>query len=151
MLNIMKKLNLVELSGALCVLLLGVAVIVIARDYPMGSLSRMGTGYFPMILGALLLIIGVILVFEVARSTERVVVRIPFRPILMIGLGIITFAFLVERAGLVPATWALVVLGSLAESPFRPVTVLCIAAAMSLIGVLLFVKALGLPLSAFGG
>lgn len=151
MLNVMKKLNVAELVGALCVLCLGVAVIVIARDYPMGSLSRMGTGYFPMILGVLLLLAGVMLIFEVARSPQQVAVHIPFRPILMIGLGIITFAYLVESAGLVPATCALVVLGSLAESPFRPFTVACIAVVMSVIGVLLFVKALGLPLSAFGG
>jgi hypothetical protein len=151
MLNMLRKLNMPELVGAFCVLLLGVAVLVIAKDYPLGSLSRMGTGYFPMILGSLLLLLGVALVFEVARSTQQVVVRIPFRPILMVGLGVITFAYLVEPAGLVPATCALVVLGSLAESPFRPLTTACIAVVMSAIGVLLFVKALGLPLSAFGG
>lgn len=140
-----------DLIAALSVVALGVAVVVIGRSYPVGTLSRMGSGYFPVILGGLLALVGVALIWEAIRAGESALQRIPLRPVLMIGLGVLSFGALVERAGLVPATVALVLLSSLAEPPLRPVSTLVIAAVMSALGVALFIHALALPLNAFGG
>ena len=147
----LKRIDVAELLGAAFVLLLGALVIFIASDYPMGTLNRMGTGYFPMILGVLLLIVGAVLLLEVFTVERETRAPFPFRPMVMVSLGIMAFACLVETLGLVAATVALVAVSSLAESPLRPVTTLIIAVAMSIIGVLVFIKGLGLPLSAFGG
>ncbi|MBZ2187538.1 tripartite tricarboxylate transporter TctB family protein [Alcanivorax sp. JB21] len=147
----LKRLNVPEITGAAFVLLLGVAVIVLAREYPLGSLSRMGSGYFPIILGVLLILMGLVLVWEVMFAPPAEGEAFPFRPVIMVSLGIMTFAFLVERLGMVPAIGALVGLSGMAESPLRPLTLLVIALVMSLLGVLLFIRALGMPLSAFGG
>lgn len=147
----LRRINLPELGGAAFVLFLGASVLYIGSGYSIGSLARMGTGFFPVVLGSLLLFLGALLVLEVWRLPQDGQFRMPFRPILMVGLGIVSFAFLVERAGMVPAICAVVGLSSLAESPIRPITALVLMAAMSLIGVVLFIRLLGLPLSAFGG
>lgn len=146
----LKRVNLSEMAGAAFVILLGVFVMVIGSGYSAGTLSRMGPGYFPLVLGVLLIGLGLALVLEVWRAPRENTIRLPLHPLLMIGTGVICFAFLVERAGIVPAICALVGLSSLAESMIRPGTAIAIAVVMSLMGVFLFVRLLGLPLSAFG-
>ena len=52
----------------------GAAAVLIARDYGMGSSSRMGPAYFPTVLGSLLLLIGVaslVRSFFVRGRTDR--------------------------------------------------------------------------------
>ncbi len=52
----------------------GGAAVLIARDYGMGSSSRMGPGYFPTVLGGLLLLIGIaslVRSFLVTRRADR--------------------------------------------------------------------------------
>jgi hypothetical protein len=39
----------------------GLCAVLVGRDYPMGTALHMGSGYFPFILGALLLILGAII------------------------------------------------------------------------------------------
>ena len=39
---------------------IGIAAIVVARGYTMGTSVRMGPGYFPTMLGALLALVGVV-------------------------------------------------------------------------------------------
>lgn len=146
----LKRVNLSELSGALFVLFLAIFVVVIASDYTIGTLGRMGPGYFPIVLGVLLLGLGVALLAEVWRAPKENAVRLPPRPLVMVSLGVVCFAFLVERAGIVVAICALVGLSSLAESPVRPFTIVIIAAVMSLMGIFVFIRLLGLPLSVFG-
>ena len=55
----------------------GVLAIVISRDYPMGSAMRMGPGYFPTSLGAIMVLLGSIITllsFKVAGGKVK-----PFR------------------------------------------------------------------------
>lgn len=146
----LKRVNLSEMAGAAFVILLGIFVLVIGSGHSMGTLSRMGPGYFPVVLGVLLMGLGGALVLEVWRAPRENTIRLPLRPLVMVGTGVICFAYLVERAGIVPAICALVGLSSLAESMIRPATAIAIAAVMSLMGVFLFIRLLGLPLSAFG-
>ena len=42
-------------------LLFGLCAVLVGRDYPMGTALRMGAGYFPFVLGALLLILGAVI------------------------------------------------------------------------------------------
>ena len=44
-------------AGALFVSF-GLCAVLVGRDYPMGTALRMGAGYFPFVLGALLLLLG---------------------------------------------------------------------------------------------
>lgn len=140
--------NKAETAAALVVVALGVFVIAVGQSYPMGTLARMGPGYFPVLLGSALTLIGIGLVFEVLRSSP-VKLSFSLRPFVALTAGIVAFAVLVERAGLVPAIWALVFLSVMGEQPVRIKNAVGISVVMSLIGVFVFIKGLGIPLSMF--
>ncbi len=142
------SINKAETAAALVVVAEGVIVIAVGWSYPMGTVARMGPGYVPVLLGGALALIGVGLVFEVLRSDPT---RLAFSPRAFIALmsGLVAFAVLVERAGLVPAIWALVFLSVMGEKPVRIKNAVGISIGMSLIGVFVFIKGLGVPLSIF--
>ena len=50
-----------DVWGGLMLIAIGAATVFIARDYPFGTALRMGPGYFPVILGALLILFGVLM------------------------------------------------------------------------------------------
>ncbi|WP_416139218.1 tripartite tricarboxylate transporter TctB family protein [Halomonas sp. HK25] len=137
-----------EVLAALTILLLGVAVVYYGAAYSMGSLARMGPGYFPVIVGGVLCFVGVGLVVD-AFTRNSVKVQLPLRAFFAVSSGVLAFAFLVEHAGLVIATFSLVMLSALGDRPIRIRNAIIISFVMSLIGVFVFVKALGVPISVF--
>lgn len=141
-------LNRWEIGAALGVLAVGLALLWFGSDYRIGSPRRMGPGFFPVVIGTVLALFSVGLVAEALRTRTKVE-GVRLRPFLMIMLSIFTFALLMEKAGLVPATFALVLLGAAAERPFRPVRTLLLAAVVSGLGVGIFIWALNLPLDPF--
>src|SRR4030066_214239 len=81
----------------------GGAVVLLARNYQLGSALKMGPGYFPTALGGLLAVVGLI---AVARSFIRPGTAIePFHwRLLLIVLGAtLLFGVLVRNAGLIAA------------------------------------------------
>ena len=52
----------------------GAASIFIARDYPFGSTMRMGPGYFPSVLGGILVLFGVYVMIVGLRKGEKIAV-----------------------------------------------------------------------------
>ena len=143
-----RSINGFQLCTAALLGLLGLYVIVQGGSYEMGSLRRMGPGFFPVMVGSVLLLFAALLALEVRHSASEKDVWIP-RPILTIAAGFVAFATLLERAGLVPATLALVILVSFADKPVRPVAAVATAAGLSVLGVLVFIYGLGIPVAAF--
>lgn len=137
-----------EMLAAVAVIALGGAIAWIGSGYHMGSANRMGPGYFPAMLGIGLMVIGLGLVAEAWRSVS-VAQAFPWRAVCALTAGIMAFALLVRSAGLVPAIFALVLIATLGESPWKPVAALMIAAAMSAIAVALFIYGLRVPLRPF--
>lgn len=143
-----RSINWLQVGAALLLGLLGLYVIVQGSGYDMGSLRRMGPGFFPVMVGSVLLLFAVLLVLEVWHSEKEKDFWIP-RPLLTICAGFVAFGALLDRAGLVPATVAMVVLVSLAEKPLRPMATVATAIGLSVLGVLVFIYGFGLPLDAF--
>ena len=57
---------------ALMLIVTGAAAVIIARDYAFGTALRMGPGYFPRVLGGLLVLFGLYLVAHgPAHATKR--------------------------------------------------------------------------------
>src|SRR6266705_3940276 len=95
-----------SLAG-LIFLLIGIGAIVVARDYPFGTAMRMGSGYFPTVLGGILVGFGVFLMARGARSKEQAVLTWGWKPLACIVASMLLFGFLLPRVGLVPALVAL--------------------------------------------
>lgn len=85
-----RNINKAETLAALVVVALGMGVIAVGSSYPVGSIDRMGPGYFPLLLGGALSLIGLGLVLEVMRS-EPVKLRFPIRPFAAVTSGVLAF------------------------------------------------------------
>ena len=123
----------------------GLCAVLVGRDYPIGTALHMGSGYFPFVLGALLLILGAIISIKSLVITGDAIESIGLRPLLLVLLAIGAFAVSVDTIGLVAATVLMAVIGAAAspESRWREVVVLTIALLGLSVGV--FAYGLGLP------
>lgn len=144
-----------DLGAGLIYLGVGIAAIVIARDYGMGNAVRMGPGYFPTVLGILLVLIGAISIVRSLRAQGGAVGAINWRGIALIAGAVLSFALLVRPLGLVFTIPLLIFVSAYASSHFRAKATLGIAIGLTVFCSLVFVKGLGIPLpllgTAFGG
>jgi hypothetical protein len=129
----------------------GVAALLMARDYGMGTASRMGPGYFPTALGALLLLIGTASVIRAFFRDGKPIGAVAWKGAALVTAGTVLFGLLLRPAGLVPALVALILVGASASSRFR---IEWRAGALMVVLIafcaLVFVKALGLPVPLLG-
>ena len=126
-------------------LLFGSSAVLVGRDYPMGTAQHMGSGYFPVVLGALLLMLGAVICIKSLVIAGDRIESVGLRPLLLVLLAIGTFAATVDTIGLVAATVLMTVIGAAAspESRWHEVVVLTIALLGLSVGV--FAYGLGLP------
>ncbi len=132
--------------GGLLLAGLGAATVVMARDYTVGSPSNMGPGFFPMMLGGLLCLFGLVntgvaMTGQPAEGAERITIGRS----LMLPLGMLFFGLLVERAGVVVATLVLVACVWMAGYGFRVWEILVVAVVLVAIACAMFVYGLQLP------
>ncbi len=123
----------------------GAATMIIARNYAFGTTLRMGPGYFPTVLGGILILFGLYLVVSGLRSTDEIQGSWPLRAMIVLPLALVLFGVLMTHAGFLPALLVLIFGSALAGPQFRLVEVLLLSAALSVVSVALFVWVLGLP------
>jgi Tripartite tricarboxylate transporter TctB family len=123
----------------------GAAAILIARDYAFGTTLRMGPGYFPTALGAIIIVFGVYLVVKGMRGGEKIEGGVSIRALVVVPLALVVFGFLIERAGFVPALAILIFMAAAAGPQFRLVEILLFTVVLTALCVVVFVWGLGLP------
>src|SRR5690606_22687952 len=107
-------------------------------------------GYFPTVLGWLLVVIGLIPLVRSFINPGEPMGRIVIKEIILIMTGIVIFGLSVRGAGIIPAVFVLVMISGFASSKFRWLSMLAMAVGSSIFCWLVFVYALGLPLQPFG-
>ena len=125
---------------------IGVGFILLAQQYRLGDMHRMGPAMFPSLVGALLAVLGAILALRAFVLDGAAVPRFYARPIGVSLLAIVLFGIALQWLGLVAAIAVLVLVGAYAARDVRPLENLALAAAMILFSVAVFVWLLGLPL-----
>src|SRR5262245_5607916 len=90
---------------------IGVAFAVLAQNYRFGTAARMGPGYFPTLLGALMALLGLTLAVPAFARDGEGVQRFHLRPFLFLLLAIAAFGLGLAYLGLAAAIAALVVVG----------------------------------------
>ncbi|MCV0424174.1 MAG: tripartite tricarboxylate transporter TctB family protein [Roseibium sp.] len=93
---------------------IGAFVIYEALSYNLGTAARMGPGFLPLGLGILIIVFGV-LVAVVNDDGDEAAVGIVWRPVVLVLSALLAFALLIEPAGLMAATAALVFISGHAD------------------------------------
>jgi hypothetical protein len=124
---------------------LGVAAVVIARDYPFGTAWRMGPGYFPSVLGGILTLFGLVLLARGLRGGEKIAGGWSLRALVILPTSFVLFGVLMDRAGFVPALVVVIFGSALAGNEFRLGEVALLTAALTALCVAIFSFGLQMP------
>ncbi|VFR61319.1 Tricarboxylate transport protein TctB [plant metagenome] len=121
---------------------LGIAVVIGGNLYQVGSLSRMGPGLFPIILGVLLALMGVLIIVTAKTlppDEEGDEMGPPeWRGWACILGGLVAFMILGRYGGLVPATFALVFIAAMGDREHNWRTALLLALGVTVVGCAIF-------------
>jgi hypothetical protein len=124
---------------------IGSMAVFIARDYPFGRLLRMGSGYFPTVLGGILILFGIYIMAKGLRRNEKILGGWSIRALILLPVMIVLFGVLMERAGFVPALAVLVFGSAAAGNEFKWGEVLLFSAFLTALSLAVFIWGLGLP------
>lgn len=123
----------------------------LARDYPLGTLRRMGTGFMPVALCWLLMGLGAIvlvqgLLEQAAIDEPAAASRENHWSIVVVGASLIAFALSIETLGLIAAIVLLVVIASFAYRGLGWVETLLTALALTVLCWTVFILGLGMTM-----
>ena len=130
---------------------LGLAFAVTSTTYEVGTALRMGPGYFPLVLGSMLVVLGVLIAVKgfVAGEGDDLG-PVPWRSMALLVSAILFFGFTVRGLGLVPSLLVTVFLAGMAGRRARVIPAAVIAVSLTALCVLIFVIALQLRLPYLG-
>lgn len=118
-----------------------------ATHYPLGATVRPGPGYFPLGLGLLLAVFGVIVLFKsLTRNTPdgEPIGAVVWRPITWIIASVVIFGFALPWLGMFIALPLLILTSSLAGDEFKWREVLTSIVVLTVGSWLIFIKGLSL-------
>lgn len=119
-------------------------------DLSLGTATRMGPGYFPLIVACILILLGAIISIQALRTEGEPIGPIAWRGIVFILSAPIVFALTVRGLGFVASIFITCMLASFASIKMTPVTALVLSACATVFTTLVFVQGLGLPFRLFG-
>ena len=124
----------------------GLAFALRAQRYPLGRAARMGPAYFPTLLGACLVFVGVLLAWQACRpGAARATVAPPDWRVAAVVLGAVClFALTLPWLGVLPAVFLLAFVGSMAAHDFNWRVAVGVGLGMMLFVWLVFIQGLGL-------
>jgi len=150
--------------GGTLLVVAGIGVVVAGLGYRTGSLRQMGSGFFPVVLGVLLALVGVALLATTplappaappgppppgAEHAHLSGSPIQWRGWLCILGGVAAFVVLGAHGGLVPASFASVFVAAMGDRRNTPRDAALLASVMTVAGVLVFHYGLHLLLPLF--
>ncbi len=126
-----------------------------ATSYTVGTGARMGPGYFPLLLGVVLALLGAFIVFEslvVDTEDGEKIGKFAWKPLGFIIGANLAFGILlgglpsvgIPAMGLIVGIYALVFIASLAGDHFRPKEIAILATILAILSYLAFIKLLKL-------
>jgi biotin transporter BioY len=141
-----------ELLAGLAVIALAAGFLWLSRDYGMGTLRRMGAGFFPVVLGWAGVGLGALICAQavLARDLELLPAT-RLRRLIFIAAAFVAFGLAIDPLGLPLTLFVTSLIGSLAdrETQRREAVLLALVLAAGITA--LFVGLLGLPLPVWPG
>lgn len=142
------------LGGGLMAVI-GLAAMLDGLTYQVGTLARMGPGFFPVALGTILALAGIAIALNGRLAAQPDAIeswRPEWRGWFCIGLGIVAFVVLGKYGGLLPASFAIVFLSALGDRQNTIKNALVLGLAILVVCIVVFWWALQLqfPLFSWG-
>lgn len=131
-------------------IIFGVAFLWLAQDYTFGTARRMGPAFFPIILSAILIIIGIVIGVRGVTVTEEPPRGFTLKGLTLVILSTVLFGALVRTAGVPVATAVLVAVSAYASQRFNWKPTLMLSLGLAVFCVVVFIYALGLPMPVRG-
>ena len=126
--------------------LIGAAALVLGSRYNLGTAARMGPGYFPRILGIILILLGGIIALRGLRTQGLAIAAWRWRPTIIVLGSVVLFGLIVPRVGMALSTVFLIVLASTASEEFRWKEALISGVLLAVLAVGVFIIGLKLQL-----
>lgn len=136
--------------GGLFFAAIGLTFVLGSNHLPMGEAARMASGYFPHLLGFCLIFIGLVISIRGTFSEKKpheVIYRFALKKVVLIGIALLAFAFLLEPAGLWIALSVLVFISSFASEKRGIREALILTVVIDLLVAAVFVGAIGLEIN----
>ena len=121
------------------------AIIVKVFEYPMGTGSRMGPGYFPYVLGIIMGVMGLVIIAQAWISEGGPVAKFAWRPLFWVLLAFVIFGLIAKLAGLVISIVILVIVSSYGGHEHRWKEAVISSVILAVCSVGIFVYGLKLP------
>lgn len=142
----MKIRNQKDFWSAVMFIIFGVLFMVWSTDYQFGTTQRMGPGYFPTVLGGMLVALGILVGIPSIKADAEVthVGKIGWRGLILILGSVIVYALLLPRLGFVVSLVVLIVVSAMASEEFTWKAALISCVVLGVCSYLVFVKGLEL-------
>jgi hypothetical protein len=137
-------------TAGVVLVLIGGYVVFEGWHFGLGQWSRLGPGALPFGLGILMALLGASITALNPEGSETPP-AIKWRPLVLILAALLAFALLVDTAGLLAATAALVILSGLADPDTTWSSLAAIYIFLVLFVYIVFVRLLSIPFSLIGG
>ena len=138
-------LNNKDVWAGLLLIAIGAVALFLARNYAFGTALRMGPGFFPIVLSAVLILFGLYILATGLRSGAAIEGSWSLRALIILPLSLVLFGVLMDHGGFVPAMLVLIFGSATASTEFRFVEVLLFAIGLTALCVAVFIWGLGLP------
>ena len=141
-------------GGGALMFVLGLGAMFQGMSYKVGSLSRMGPGFFPMALGILLALMGAAIFFTAHKNGDDAKLKeepLPpeWRAWFLIVLSLVAFIVFGIYGGLLPATFAVVFISAMADRENTVKQAVLLSLALSVVCVVVFWWALDMQFPLF--
>ncbi|MBB5272211.1 tripartite tricarboxylate transporter TctB family protein [Quisquiliibacterium transsilvanicum] len=135
-----------DLWAGLMFFAFGMIFVVLSQQYHVGSAAKMGPGYFPLVLGGLLALLGAIIALGSisAANDELKVEKVGWRELGLILGSVALFGALLPSFGIVVALVVLIGISALASHDFSLRDTLIAIVVLAVFSYFVFVKGLEL-------
>ena len=130
---------------------IGLAALMMALEFPIGSPSRMGPGFFPVVISTLLTLTGIGILVRARLGSSPAIEVTRWSPAIIVSIASVVFGFLLDKLGLPLAVLLLCIGAATASVRFELNWKAVVGAvAFSVVCGILFVTLLGLPIPLIG-
>ena len=141
-----------DFGAGLLFIVIGLGGFWFGRNLNIGVASRMGPGYFPMMLSGLIAAIGLLTIAKSFTLEGPELEKPQLRPLFFIVLSMLAFGYLIERIGLALSVAVMIIIATFARrAKFNVKETLALAIGMGIFAVCVFIYGLGQSLPAWWG